>query len=81
MSISAKKLNLITSKIYGKKPKSIIDDRVLLEVKRQLVYTNDSIKEIAYSLGFEELTNFSNIYTKDLMETIRMFFKAALICS
>ena len=50
MSISAKKLNLITSKIYGKKPKSIIDDRVLLEVKRQLVYTNDSIKEIAYSI-------------------------------
>lgn len=73
MSISAKKLNLITSKIYGKKPKSIIDDRVLLEVKRQLVYTNDSIKEIAYSLGFEELTNFIKYYRKHTGETPKMF--------
>ena len=73
MSISAKKLNLITSKIYGKKPKSIIDDRVLLEVKRQLVYTNDSIKEIAYSLGFEELTNFIKYYSKHTGETPKMF--------
>ena len=75
MNISTKKLNQTTSKIFGKTPKNIIDDRVLLECKRLLVHTNDSVKEIAYSLGFEEPTNFIKYFKKHTGETPSSFSK------
>lgn len=58
MHLTSKRLNQATTKILGKTPKEIIDHRVLLESKRILTHTNESIKEIAFSLGFEEPTNF-----------------------
>ncbi|HEY9047220.1 MAG TPA: AraC family transcriptional regulator [Ohtaekwangia sp.] len=56
--ISEKRLSKATAKILGKTPKEIINDRVLLEAKRLLVHTNQSIKEIGFQLGFAEPTNF-----------------------
>jgi AraC family transcriptional regulator, transcriptional activator of pobA len=48
----------------GKTPKEIIDDRILLEAKRILAHTTESIKEISYYLGFEEPTNFIKYFKK-----------------
>ena len=56
--VSEKKLSNTTSVILGKSPKEIINERVILEAKRLLVHTNQSIKEIAFHLGFGETTNF-----------------------
>lgn len=64
MLISEKRLNQATSKIFGKKPKEIINDRILLEAKRILAHTNESVKEICYQLGFEEPTNFIKYFKK-----------------
>ena len=64
MHLTPKRLNQATSKIFGKTPKNIIDDRVLLESKRLLSHTNESVKEIAFSLGFEEPTNFIKYFKK-----------------
>lgn len=73
MHISPKRLNQTTSRIYGKTTKNIIDDRILLECKRLLVHTHDSVKEIAYSLGFEELTNFIKYFKKHTGKTPTTF--------
>jgi len=62
--ISEKRLNLATTKVLGKSPKELIDERVLLEAKRILAHTTESIKEIAYQLGFEEPTNFIKYFKK-----------------
>ncbi|HEY8938183.1 MAG TPA: AraC family transcriptional regulator [Cyclobacteriaceae bacterium] len=56
--ISEKRLTKATSHVLGKSPKEIINNRVLLEAKRLLVHTNQSIKEIGFQLGFAEPTNF-----------------------
>jgi len=64
MIISEKRLNQATSKLFGKTPKEIIDDRILLEAKRILAYTKESVKEICYHLGFEEPTNFIKYFKK-----------------
>lgn len=69
MHLSAKRLNQATTKIFGKTPKNIIDDRVLLEAKRLMAHTNESIKEIAFSLGFEEPTNFIKYFKKHTDKT------------
>ncbi|MNL40944.1 DNA-binding transcriptional regulator AraC [compost metagenome] len=42
----------------------MIDQRVMLEAKRLLVHTHESIKEIGFALGFEEPTNFVKYFRK-----------------
>ncbi len=69
MHITAKKLNSATAKILDTSPKSIIINRILLEAKRLLVCTQKSTKDIAYSLDFEEATNFIKFFKKQLNTT------------
>ena len=64
LHITEKRLNQATSKVLGKSPKQLIDDRVLLEAKRLLAHTNESVKEIGYLLGFDEPTNFIKYFRK-----------------
>lgn len=64
LSLSEKRLNQATSKVLGKTPKTIIDERVMLEAKRLLSHTHESIKEIGYELGFQEPTNFIKYFRK-----------------
>ena len=64
MSVSEKKLNRTTSLTLGKTPKQLIDERIILEAKRLLAYTNNSIKEVGFDLGFDEPTNFIKYFRK-----------------
>jgi AraC family transcriptional regulator, transcriptional activator of pobA len=61
---SEKRLTLATTKTLGKSPKTIIDERVMLEAKRILLHTNLSIKEIGFDLGFEDPTYFIKYFRK-----------------
>jgi AraC-like DNA-binding protein len=67
--VTEKKINQATTKILGKTPKEIIDDRILLEAKRILAHTSESVKEIAFYLGFEEPTNFIKYFKKHTSQT------------
>ena len=69
LSVSEKRLNQATTKILGKTPKQMIDERVLLEAKRLLNHTHLSIKEIGFALGFEEPTNFIKYFRKHTAKT------------
>lgn len=60
--VTPKKLNQATKRVLGKSPKQIIDERVILEAKRLIAHTNQSIKEIGFSLGFDEPTNFIKFF-------------------
>jgi len=62
LNISPKQLSS-TLKLYNNStPKQFIDERILLEIKRLLVYSTLSIKEIAYEIGFEDPTNFTKYF-------------------
>jgi AraC family transcriptional regulator, transcriptional activator of pobA len=53
--------------LYNQKsPLQIIHERVALEARRMLLYTDDSVKQISYHLGFEELTAFSRFFKKQV---------------
>ena len=56
-------------------PLQIIHDRIGLEAKRLLLYTDKSTKEIAYELGFEEVSHFSRFF-KNLFAVPPSDFKA-----
>ncbi|SFW49624.1 helix-turn-helix domain-containing protein [Cellulophaga fucicola] len=64
LSVTQKRLNAATLKVMDITPKQMIDARVILEAKRLLVHTLDSVKEIGYTLGFEEPTNFVKYFKK-----------------
>ncbi len=59
---SPKTLSNLFSKISAKSPLQFIQDRKLLEAKRLLRYTDKSVKEIAYEIGFEDLQTFGRFF-------------------
>ena len=65
MGISSKKLNRITQAIMGKPAKSYLKEMLVLEIKRFLVNTSLSIKEISYKAGFDVPTNFVKFFKKN----------------
>lgn len=62
--VTEKRLNQATLKVLGKSPKQMIDERIMLEAKRLLAHTNESVKEIGFMLGFDEPTNFIKYFRK-----------------
>lgn len=69
INVTEKRLNQATSRVLGITPKEMIDERILLEAKRMLSHTNDTIKEIGFELGFEEPTNFIKYFRKHCAST------------
>ncbi|PVY37911.1 helix-turn-helix domain-containing protein [Pontibacter virosus] len=51
-------------KYFGKSPSQLIQDRVILEAKKQLHLTHKSIKEVAAALNFEDEHYFSRYFKK-----------------
>ncbi|TWO33892.1 helix-turn-helix domain-containing protein [Seonamhaeicola sediminis] len=45
-------------------PLQIIHERVILEAKRLLIYTDKTAKEIAYEIGFEDASHLSRLFKK-----------------
>lgn len=75
LSITYKKLNDVCKEIVKTTAKSFIDRYVILESKRMLVTTSLSVKEIAYTIGFDELTNFTKFFKKHTRKTPSQFRK------
>lgn len=56
-------------------PLKQIHQRMALEAKRLLMYTDKTIKEIAYELSFEELTHFSRFFKREVQLSPSAFKK------
>lgn len=61
---SPKTLANTFSKYSDKTPLSIIHERILLEARRSLLFSEKTVYEIAYELGFKEESHFSKFFTK-----------------
>jgi AraC-like DNA-binding protein len=62
LNVSAKQLNNTVKQMLNTTAKQYMDDRVILEIKRLLVYSSLSVKEIAYQIGFDDPTNFTKYF-------------------
>ncbi|WP_046244363.1 AraC family transcriptional regulator [Hymenobacter terrenus] len=63
---SPKTLANLFGQYNNQTPLAVIHARVVLEAKRLLLYTDSSVKEIAYQLGFEDVSHFSRLFKKSL---------------
>lgn len=61
---SPKTLSNLFALYNNKTPSQVIQDRILIEARRLLVYTRKSVKEISFDLGFEDVAYFSNFFKK-----------------
>jgi len=75
LNITQKHLNRIVKSITQKTTTEIITDRIVLEAKRQLLYTNKTLYEIAFDLGFTDYTYFSRLFKKQVTITASDFRK------
>ena len=73
MGLSTKTLNTISKNIIHKTAKEFIDEISIKQIKRLLINTSLSIKEIAYASGFEETTNFYKYFKKHTNTTPDQF--------
>ncbi len=60
--ISPKALAKITKTHFNKTLSSLINERIIIEAKRELYMTNKTVKEIAWELGYEDEYYFSRFF-------------------
>lgn len=73
LNLSPYQLNAITKTQLGKTSSELINDQVILEAKRNLLATTVQVKEIAYQLGYEDVSYFSRFFKKQTGHTPEAF--------
>jgi len=64
LHVTAKQLNMVCKKATKKTALSVIHERINLEAKRKLFYSESPVKDICYDLGFEDTGHFNNFFKK-----------------
>ena len=64
LGISTRTLNTIVNSIVNQSAKTLIDEIVITQIKRLLINSNLSVKEIAFTAGFDEPSNLFRFFKK-----------------
>lgn len=75
LNITSTQLNRISQKHCNTSALSVIHNRINLEAKRKLFYSDIQIKEICFDLGFEDAAHFNNFFKKINQQTPNEFRK------
>ena len=75
LGVSAKRLRLACLQAADVTPLRIVQDRLVLEAKRLMLYSNMTVAEAAYYLGFEDPAYFTRFFTKHCGASPRRFRK------
>ena len=75
LGISPKSITKHFQKLGAKTPSELIKNRILLEAKRLLIYTDKTVKEIAFELGFNDPAYFTRFFTKTVLKSPLQFKK------
>ena len=77
LGISAKRLNQILKDKLDKTGMQLIHDRIIMEAKRKIIHSENTLKEIAYNLGFSDRPYFSRFFKKQTGQSPEDFQKVA----
>ena len=64
LNLSPYQLNAITKASVGKTVAQLIDEQIILEAKRYLLATPNQVKDIAWDLGYEDVSYFIRFFKK-----------------
>ena len=75
LGVSPKSIAKHFNKTGSKTPSDFIKSRIILEAKRMLIYTDKTVKEIAFDLGFNDPAYFTRFFTKAISKSPLQFKK------
>ncbi|MFD0965197.1 AraC family transcriptional regulator [Pseudofulvibacter geojedonensis] len=75
LGVSPKSLSKHFQKLGTTTPSAFLKNRIILEAKRELFYTNKTVKEIAFYLGFNDPAYFTRFFTKATKKSPLQFKK------
>ena len=64
LSLSNYQLNAITKQALGKTASELINEQIILESKRYLLATSNQVNQIAFHLGYEDVSYFIRFFKK-----------------
>ena len=64
LNLSSYQLNAVTKEVLGKTGSEIINEYIILESKRYLLATSSQVNQIAYQLGYEDVSYFIRFFKK-----------------
>ena len=64
LNVAIRTLHKSVNECSGRTPLALINDRIILEAKRMVRYTNLMIKEISAELGFEDPSYFVKLFKR-----------------
>ncbi|MFL6602376.1 MAG: helix-turn-helix domain-containing protein [Steroidobacteraceae bacterium] len=64
LNVTPARLRAACIEVTGKTPMRVLEERLVLEAKRNLTYTNMTVAQIAYYLGFTDPAYFSRFFSK-----------------
>lgn len=73
LAVTPKKLNSITKTYFNLTAKEFIEEKIINESKLLLINGSCTIKEISYTMGFTEPTNFNKFFKKHTSRTPQQF--------
>lgn len=73
VSLSVKRMNEIVFQAIGKTVKQQVQERLLLEAKRLVGYSEETIQRIAHALNFSDVTYFNRFFKKLTGQTPKDF--------
>jgi len=77
LNVTPARLRAACIEVTGKTPMRVLEERLVLEAKRNLTYTNMTIAQIAYYLGFTDPAYFSRFFSKLAGESPAAFRRRA----
>lgn len=75
LNLSTYQLNAITKSTLGKTCSELISEYIILESKRYLLATTNQVSQIAYQLGYEDVSYFIRFFKKHTQYTPETFRK------
>jgi len=73
LSVTPNYLNEVIKSAVNISAKDYIQDRIILEAKRMVIFTGKSGKEIGFDLGFEDPSHFSKFFKTNTGQSLQSF--------
>jgi AraC family transcriptional regulator, transcriptional activator of pobA len=79
LNVTPARLRAACLEVTSKTPTRVLEERLLLEAKRNLTYTNMTVAQVGYYLGFSDPAYFSRFFSKLAGESPAAFRKRATL--
>jgi AraC family transcriptional regulator, transcriptional activator of pobA len=73
LNVSESRLRNACLAMTGRTPMQLVHARIVLEAKRQLLYTDNPVRTIGYALGFDDAAYFTRFFTRQAQLSPRAF--------